>query len=243
MNPSVLKVLQVCGRRWYVVLPILAVAAWYSFSYYTSIKPVYYANAVVAATSSNEQLPYGSDGRGAPRNGLLDLGGASLIMNMGVLGFDDPGVRERVALGGGKGNFTARMFPSPPGAVQAPLPLIMIEATEPDAVSATKTVELAADQVEPILAGVQAQAGVPESQMVRAVKALDAEGGPGHSESQQNDRPYFRRRSCPCDLGCVSWLTQRSIWFGDVAKPQPERRDRRPEERDIRASANVKSYS
>ncbi|MCB0931463.1 MAG: hypothetical protein KDB71_06135 [Mycobacterium sp.] len=171
MNPSVLKVLQVCGRRWYVVLPILAVAAWYSFSYYTSIKPVYYANAVVAATSSNEQLPYGSDGRGAPRNGLLDLGGASLIMNMGVLGFDDPGVRERVALGGGKGNFTARMFPSPPGAVQAPLPLIMIEATEPDAVSATKTVELAADQVEPILAGVQAQAGVPESQMVRAVKA------------------------------------------------------------------------
>lgn len=171
MNPNFLKVIRVCARRWYVVLPILAVSVWYAFGYYTSIKPVYYANAVVAATSSNEQVPYTGDGRPVARNGLLDIGGASFIMNMVVLGFDDPGIRAGVVEGGGKGNFTARMFPSPAGAVQAPLPLIMIEATEPDAVSATKTVELAANQVDLILAGVQGQAGVPESQMVRAIKA------------------------------------------------------------------------
>ena len=171
MNPNLLKVIRACARRWYIVLPILAVSVWYAFGYYTSIKPVYYANAVVAATSSNEQTPYSGDGRAVPRNGLLDIGGASLIMNMVVLGFDDPGVRAGVVEAGGKGNFTARMFPSPPGAVQAPLPLIMIEATEPDADSATKTVELAADQVDPILATIQGQAGVPRPQMVRAVKA------------------------------------------------------------------------
>lgn len=166
-----IDVLRTCLRRWYITLPILAIAASYAYGSYTSVKPVYYANSVVGVAGSNEQTQFNPDGRPTARNGLLDIGGAGLIMNLVVLGFDDPEVRSRVVAGGGKGNFTVRMFPAPPAAVQAPLPLIMIEATEPDAGSAAKTVELAASQADAVLLAIQQQASVPESQMVRAIRA------------------------------------------------------------------------
>jgi len=172
MNLEVSDVLRACLRRWYVFIPILAITAWQAYGFYSSVKPVYYASAVVGATSSNEQTSFNPTGGPSPRNGLMDIGGAQLIMNMVVLGFDDPSVRARVVNGGGKGNFTVRMFPPPPSAaVQTALPLIMIEATEPDPASATRTVELAAQQADPILIGIQQQAGVPQSQMVKAINA------------------------------------------------------------------------
>lgn len=186
MEPA--DVVRACVRRWYVLLPILAITAWHAYGFYTSVKPVYYANVVVGITGSNfQQVPYNRDGQGIPQNGLLALGGADLIMNMAVLGFDDPAVRSRVVEGGGKGNFTVRMFPAPPSAaVQAALPLIMIEATEPAAASATKTVDLAATQADAILVQIQQQAGVPDSEMVRAIRASPpkaTEGMPSRNRS------------------------------------------------------------
>jgi hypothetical protein len=151
----------------------LAVTAWHAYGFYSSVKPVYYASAVVGISGSNfQETQFNTGGQPIPRNGLLDIGGAGLIMNMAVLGFDDPAIRSRVVAGGGEGNFTVRMFPVPPSAaVQAALPLIMIEATEPDASSAIRTVELAAAQADVILTQIQRQAGVADSQMVRAVTA------------------------------------------------------------------------
>ncbi len=172
MKLEVADIFRACIRRWYIFLSILAIAAWYANESYTSVTPVYYANAVVGVTSSNEQAQYNPNGLPVPRNGLLDIGGAQLILNMVVLGYDDPAVRTRVVSDGGQSNFTVRMFPNPPASPsQNTLPLIMIEATEPDAASATKTVELAAAQADSILAGIQQQAGVPDSQLVRAVTA------------------------------------------------------------------------
>jgi len=137
-----------------------------------AVKPVYYANAAVAATASSQQAPFKVDGSPSPRNGLLEIGGATFVMNLAVLGFDDPEIKARVVASGGKGNFTIRMFPTPASAaVQTALPLVMIEATEPDPDSATKTVELAASQVDPVLVQIQRSAGVPESQYLRAIKA------------------------------------------------------------------------
>jgi hypothetical protein len=164
-------VLRACLRRWYIALPLLAVAAWYAFSYYASVRPVYYANVAVGARGSNE--PWTSvDGRPASRNGLLDIGGADLVMNLVVLGFDDPAVRANVVAAGGKGNFTVRMFPPAPAAATAPpLPIVMIEATEPDPDSAERTVQLAAAQIDPMLVKIQRQAGVSEGQMVRPLNA------------------------------------------------------------------------
>jgi hypothetical protein len=166
-------VVRSCIRRWYVVIPLLAVTAWISYSQYTSVKPVYYANAVVSAAPSNVQVPFSADGNPVARNGLLDVGGAELIMNLVVLGFDDPAVKAQVVAAGGMGNFSVRMFPGSPsaGTNQTQLPLIMIEATESDPASAVKTVELAAAQADSVLTGVQQQAGVPDFQMVKAIQA------------------------------------------------------------------------
>ncbi len=36
-----------CFRRWYVLLPLLAITAWYSYSTYSSVQPVYYANTII----------------------------------------------------------------------------------------------------------------------------------------------------------------------------------------------------
>lgn len=166
-------VIRSCLRRWYVFIPLLAITGWYAHGYYSAVVPVYYSNAVVGITAPNQQMQLSPDGSQMMRNGngLLDIGGAGLIMNMAVLGFGDPSVRAQVVAGGGKGNFTARMFPSEGLGAQTQLPLIMIEATEPDAASASRTVELAAAQTNRILHDIQLQAGVSEAGMVRAIDA------------------------------------------------------------------------
>lgn len=168
-----MDVVRCCFRRWYIVIPLLAITAWISHSYYTSIKPVYYCNAVVGFAPPNQVVQFSPDGQPVQRNGLLEVGGADLIMNMAVLGLEDPSVKEKVVAGGGKSNFTVRMFPTPAtgNGPQAELPLIMIEAEEADPASATTTVELAASQTDSILQAIQRGAGVADSEMVRAVQA------------------------------------------------------------------------
>ena len=46
-------VVRSCFRRWYVVLPLLLIAAWFAHDIYTSVKPVYYSNAVVGLAAPN----------------------------------------------------------------------------------------------------------------------------------------------------------------------------------------------
>lgn len=160
-------VVKACFRRWYVVLPLLAVAAWYSHHIYASVKPVYYSQAVIGISPPNLRVDQAATpGEGVPRNGLLDVGGASLITNMATIGLTDSAVRMQVVNGGGKWDYTAKMFPVP--GTMPELPLIMIEATESEAWAASKTVELAVAQADPVLKKLQQQAGVPDDQMVTA---------------------------------------------------------------------------
>ena len=93
------------------------------------------------------------------------MGGASLIANLTTLGLSDPSVVVKVVAGGGEPNYTARMFPVPP--TMPELPLIMIEATEPDPAGASKTVELVVAQADSTLRTLQQQASVPDDQMVK----------------------------------------------------------------------------
>ena len=142
-----------------MVLPLLLIAAWYSHHVYTSVKPVYYSQAVIGVSPPDKRIDQAAPGEGVPRNGLLDLGGASLITNMATLGLGDSSVRGQVAAAGGKPDYTVRMFPVP--GTMPELPMIMIEATEPDAVSASKTVELVVAQAGSALRTLQQQANVP----------------------------------------------------------------------------------
>jgi hypothetical protein len=159
-------VVRSCFRRWYVVLPLLLIAAWFAHDIYTSVKPVYYSNAVISIVPPNTRVDQTAAGSPVPRNGLLDVGGATLIANMTVIGMKDPSAVAQVVAAGGEANYRARMYPVP--ATSPELPLIMIDATEPDPAAASKTVELAAAQADPTVRTLQQQAGVPEDQMVKA---------------------------------------------------------------------------
>lgn len=165
---DVRKLLQSCIRRWYVVLPILAVTGWLAQSYYSSLRPAYYSSTILGG-APEQAVDFGPGG--ASRNGLLEIGGATLIMNMAVLGYDDPSVKGQVVAQGGMGDFRVRMFPSTTSGsgTQPQLPLIMIEAEGSDRALTSKTVELAAAQADQVLQSIQSQAAVPNSAMVRSV--------------------------------------------------------------------------
>jgi hypothetical protein len=160
-------VVRSCFRRWYVVLPLLLIALWFSHRVYNSAKPVYYSNAAVSVAPPNIQVPVGTPGAAVPRNGLEDVGGATLIPNLLVFGLSDPSVVAQVVAAGGQANYTVKMFPVP--ATSPELPLIMIEASEPDPIAASKTVALVVAQTDPALRTLQQQAGVPDDQMVKAL--------------------------------------------------------------------------
>lgn len=153
-----------CFRRWYVFLPLLAIAAWFSYSVYTSAKPVYYSQAVIGLSPPSLRVDDVPAGVARPRNGLLDVGGASLIANMTSLALSDQSVVNKVVAAGGLPDYTSRLFPPP--ANSSPLPLIMIEATNADPAAVSKTLDLVIQQSEVSLRSLQQQAGVPDDQMV-----------------------------------------------------------------------------
>jgi hypothetical protein len=157
-------VVRSCARRWYVFLPLLAIVAWFSYSVYSSVKPVYYSQAVIGVAQPSIRVADVAPGVPLARNGLLDIGGAPLIANMAALGLREPSVVDQVVAAGGLPAYTSRMFPVP-GTMQ-PLPLIMIEATDADPAAVTRTLELVIAQAEGSLRTLQQQARVPEDQMV-----------------------------------------------------------------------------
>jgi hypothetical protein len=165
-------VVRSCIRRWYVVLPLLLIVTWYSHNVYNSVKPVYYSNATIGIAPPNAQVAFGEPGVAIPRNGLLDLAGGDLIPNLLMLGLRDPSVEGQVVAAGGKADYSARMFPVAAGSPE--LPLIMIDATDPDPAVASKTVQLVAAQADPVLRTLQQQAGVPDDQMVKPLVAAPA---------------------------------------------------------------------
>lgn len=159
-------VVRSCFRRWYLLLPMLLAVAWFSNGIYTSVQPVYYSSAVLGITPPSLRLDQAEAGVPVSRNGLVDVGGAPLITNMLAIGLRDDNVLAQVAAGGGATDYVSKMFPVP--ATSPELPLVMIEATEPDPILASKTVSLAVAQADPALRRLQEQANVPPDQMVTA---------------------------------------------------------------------------
>lgn len=152
-----------CFRRWYVLLPLLLIVGWFSYSTYSSVKPVYYSNTVIGFAPSSFRIDDMPTGVPVPRNGLLDVGGASLIANMTTIGLRDPFVYERVTSGGG-GPYTTKMFPTPGGMQQ--LPMVMIEVTDADQAKVSTTLELVTNEANDTVREMQRRAAVPDSVMV-----------------------------------------------------------------------------
>jgi hypothetical protein len=179
-------VVRSCIRRWYIVLPLLLFVAWCSHHVYKSVKPVYYSNALIGVSLPNSQVTIPAQGVAVPRNGLVDAGGSTtMIANMVALNLRGPAVAAQVVSAGGQANYTSKMFPVP--ATMPELPMVMIEATEPDPAAASKTVELVVAQAAPTLRTLQQQASVPEDQMVTSFvvspPSLPAAGTPSRTKS------------------------------------------------------------
>jgi hypothetical protein len=156
-------VVRSCVRRWYVLVPLLLVTAWYSHTIYSSAVTVYYSNAVIGFAPPSQRVDQASPGQPVSRNGLLDIGGANLVANLTALGLRQPSVVERVVAGGGLPDYSAKIFPAPPNT--PPIPLIMIEETSTNPSNVTKTLELVTAETATTLAALQQQARVPDDQM------------------------------------------------------------------------------
>jgi hypothetical protein len=155
-----------CFRRWYVILPLLVITAWYSHHLYASVKPVYYSSAVIGLAAPSFRVEASTAGQPLSRNGLLDVGGPALIANLSALGLRQPSVVDRVVAAGGLPDYGARLFPVPPTA--PPIPLVMIEETSADPAAVRKTLELVIAAMPAMLRSLQEGASVPEDQMVHA---------------------------------------------------------------------------
>ena len=155
-----------CARRWYIILPLLLIVAWMSHNVYSSVKPVYYANAVVGLAPPNSQVINAAQGVALPRNGLLEVGGATFIAQLTASGLHEPAVVERVVASGGLPSYNSKMFPAETYGQQ--LPLVMVEVTDADPAMVTKTLDLVVMQAEGTLEDLQANAQVPADQMVSA---------------------------------------------------------------------------
>lgn len=153
-----------CARRWYLFLPLLLIAGWFSYSAYSSVQPVYYSQAVIGIAPPSVRVDDVPPGVPLPRNGLLDVGGAPLIANMTALSLRDQSVVSRVVAAGGLPDYDSKLFPVPANTM--PLPLIMIEATAADPAQVSKTLGLVVQQAEVTLRTLQHQANVPDDQMV-----------------------------------------------------------------------------
>ena len=154
-----------CFRRWYFFIPLLLIVAWFSHSVYSSVKPVYYSGTTIGFAPPSyrvEDLPQGVP---VPRNGLLDVGGATLIANMTTMGLRDSSVYERVMAGGGV-PYTTKMFPTPGG--MQPLAMIMVEVTAADPAKASTTLALVTDEADVTVKQLQRQAGVPDDLMLKS---------------------------------------------------------------------------
>jgi hypothetical protein len=154
-----------CFRRWYVLLPLLVITAWFSYHAYASVKPVYYSSAVIGLAAPSFRVEATTAGQPVSRNGLLDVGGPALIANLSALGLRQPSVVDQVVAAGGLPDYSARLFPVPPTA--PPIPLVMIEETSEDPAAVRRTLELVIAAMPATLRSLQEGARVPEDQMVQ----------------------------------------------------------------------------
>jgi len=156
-------VVRSCARRWYVFLPLLLIVAWFSYGKYSSVKPVYYSQAVIGFAGPSARVENAPAGVPLARNGLLDVGGATLFANMTALGLREPAVVDAVVSGGGLPDYGSKMFPTSAGV--GPIPLVMVEETNADPAAVTRTLELVVARATVTVENLQQQAHVPQDQM------------------------------------------------------------------------------
>jgi hypothetical protein len=153
---------QSCVRRWYVIVPLLLMTAWYSHHFYGTVQPVYSAKTLIGLTAPSFRAGQTAPGAEIPRNGLLDVGGAGLIANQVALRLRGPSVVDRVVAAGGVPWYVVSLLPG----TREQLPIIVIQGTASKPTQVTTTLEVLIAQSAVTLRTLQQQAQVQEDRMV-----------------------------------------------------------------------------
>lgn len=162
-------VARITAKRWYVFIPLALITAFFAYQAYSGVKPQYYTSVSVGLVSPSvkdvavQSSP--SDPVFQVSNGLQDAGGVSLLANLLSIGLRDASVQAQVRAAGGSGSYSSEVF-NLPNAGQ--LPIVVVSSQGPSAQGVFDTVNLVAQQAEPTLRGIQAQAGVPDSRLISA---------------------------------------------------------------------------
>lgn len=143
-------VARACRRRWYVVLPLLALSALAGLFAYSTAPTVYQASSVVGLGPSPTT--------GGEGNGILNNGGTVMLANVTAIGLSSPEVTEQIKGETGATEFTAEVVAVPGGQ----MPMLTLTTKARDLETAERALEAASERAQEEVDRIQTDAGIGE---------------------------------------------------------------------------------
>lgn len=157
---------RIAVRRWWVTLPVIAIALFVAYSNYTAVKPVYISNASIALTAPSQKVVPAVRADGSTvqsSNGLADAGGVSLMASVLATSLQQPAVTQQIRAADASSSVSIKAEST---SVGGPLPIVSFSGTASSAEGVQRAVSAAVAAAAPTMRSIQANAGVPVSQMV-----------------------------------------------------------------------------
>ncbi|HEX5333031.1 MAG TPA: hypothetical protein VFW79_10345 [Cellulomonas sp.] len=159
-----------CLRRWYITVPIFALAAWMSFQAYQAVPSVYSSavSIVVLPNSTPQPVEPTPAATPVPDNPYSGSGGPRFAAAVLARNINSRDYRALVGLADAPDvTFTAT--------ASADQPIIRIDATGPTPEIVTSTLEAVTTEASVVLADFQTAAGAPEIKLYRIAPAVPAD--------------------------------------------------------------------
>jgi hypothetical protein len=155
-------------RRWYVLLPILAVTAAVTLVVYDDKTTEYSSSATIGVTTSStsvqQPVPSGSPSV-ARSNALLANGGVNLVTNLLTIGLRSTLVKQEIVAA--KGTLAYSTTITQPTSNGSQLPILIVSARGVNANQVSTTMSVLLRQAGTVLARVQSNAGIPSDKFAR----------------------------------------------------------------------------
>lgn len=139
-----------CRRRWYVVVPLLALTALAGLFAYFTVPTVYQASSVVGLGPSPTT--------GGEGNGILNNGGTVMLANVTAIGLSSPEVTAQIENDTGATEFTAVVVAVPGGQ----MPMLELTTKAHDLETAELALEAANERAQEEVNRIQTNAGIGE---------------------------------------------------------------------------------
>ncbi|KAE8764891.1 hypothetical protein [Georgenia thermotolerans] len=159
-----------CLRRWYVTVPLVAVAGWLALQSYKSVEPVYTASASVVVLPSLQQTAGTADQPDAapePENPYAGQGGAQFAAAVLGRNINSSVFRDRLGVEG----LTSESVKAQKSESQ---PIVTIDATQSSPEAVYALLDKIAAEAAVVLDEVQESAGAPPNTHYRLAPAVPA---------------------------------------------------------------------